>query len=154
MAKKRRTAKQKRATRKLVALNRRRASKPRKRRKSRKVKKRTSRRKSVAKKTRRRSSGGKKSLIDKIPLLNNKTVQKVGFGLGMGALAGILLNFIPIPALQQNKALIQTGVTFAADPLAGVLRLTGLLGGPSGINIGGLLGGNSQNSGMNTSGFA
>jgi len=156
MAKKTRTAKQKRATRKLVALNRRRASKPRKRRTSRKVKKRTSRRKSVARKTsRRRSSGGKKSLIDRIPILNNKTVQKVGFGLGMGALAGIILNFIPVPALQQNKALIQTGVTFAADPLAGVLRLTGLLGGPSGINIGNLLGGqNSSNGGMNTGGFA
>jgi len=154
MAKKRRSAKQKRATRKLVALNRRRSSKPRKRRVSRKVKKRTTRRKSVARRTKRRSSGGKRSFIDKIPVLKNKTVQKIGFGLGMGALAGIILNFIPIPQLQANKALIQTGVTFAADPLAGVLRLTGLLGGESGLNIGNLLGGNSRNGGMNTGGFA
>ncbi len=155
MAKKRRSAKQKAATRKLVALNRRRASKPRKRRKSQRVKKRARRRSPVARRTtRRRSSGGKRSLIDKIPILNNKTVQKVGFGLGMGALAGIILNFIPIPQLQQNKALIQTGVTFVADPLAGVLRLTGLLGGESGLNIGNLLGGQRQNGPMNTVNFA
>jgi len=145
-------AKRRKTRRKTRRTSKRRTTK---RRKSRKVKKRTKRRKSVARKSSRRSSGGKKSLIDKIPLLKNKTVQKVGFGLGMGALAGIILDFIPIPQLQQNKALIQTGVTFAADPLAGVLRLTGLLGGPSGINIGGLLrGGNSRNGGMNTGGFA
>jgi len=98
-----------------------------------------------------RKSGGKKSLIDKIPLLNNKTVQKIGFGLGMGALAGIIINFIPVPAVKQNAELIKTGVTFAADPIAGLLKVSGLLGG-GGLNLAGLTG-NSGN-GMNTQEFA
>jgi len=30
---------------------------------------------------------GKKGIIDRIPILKNKTVQKIGFGLGMGTVA-------------------------------------------------------------------
>jgi len=147
MAKRRKSSKRRKTKRKRTTKRRRKTTKRRKSSKRRKAIK----RKKTKKRTAKRS--GKSSFIDKIPLLKNKTVQKVGFGLGMGALAGIILNFIPIPALKQNAELIKTGVTFAADPLAGVLKISGLLGG-GGLNLGGLLGGNSQNGGMNTGGFA
>ena len=69
----------------------------------------------------------------------------------MGALAGIIINFIPVPAVKQNAEIIKTGVTFAADPLAGILKLTGVLGG-GGLNLGGLTG--NGNGSMNTQEFA
>jgi len=152
MAKKRRSAAQKRATRKLVARNKK-SSKKRmpKRRKAAKVKRRVSSRKTVARKKKSSPSRRKFSIIDRIPILKNKTVQRVGFGLGMGSLAGLAASFIPVPIIQQNREIINTGVAFAAEPLAGVVRLalsgglgqlTGLLGGNGGN------GGNAQNIGF------
>ena len=41
----------------------------------------------------------------------------------MGSIAGIAARNIPVPAVQQNAELIATGVAFATDPLAGVVRL-------------------------------
>lgn len=154
MAKKRRSAKQKAATRKLVALNKRRA-KPTRRKSSkpRKTNKRKSRSKTVAKK--RSSSGGKGSgFINKIPLLKNKTVQKIGFGLGMGSIAALIASRVPVPIVQQNAQLIGTGISFATDPLSGVVRLA-LSGGLG--QLGNLFGGggNSSNGGGgNNAGFA
>jgi len=106
----------------------------------------------VAKRKSRRSSGGKRSIIDRIPLLRNKTVQKIGFGLGMGSLAGLAASFIPVPIVQQNRELINTGVAFATEPLSGVVRLV-LSGGLGQLT--GLIGG-GQNGGQNggNSGFA
>jgi len=140
MAKKRRSAKQKAATRKLVALNKRKSNP--KRRKSapkRKTNKRKTSSRRVANK-KKKSGGGKGSggFINKIPILKNKTVQRIGFGLGMASIAGLALRAIPVPAVQQNAPLIQTGVAFAVDPLAGVVRL--FLSGGLG-SIGNLLGG-------------
>jgi len=153
VAKKQRSAKQKAATRKLVALNKRRSA-PKRRKSGRKTNKRKSRSKSVAKKTRRKSSGGRGGgFINRIPLLKNKTVQRVGFGLGMGSIAALIAGIVPVPIVQQNRQLIGTGVSFATDPLSGVVRLA-LSGGLG--QIGNLLGGgNSSNGGGgNNAGFA
>ena len=104
----------------------------RKRRSVRKTIKHVRRRVSVARrKTRSRRSGmGGRKLIDKIPVLKNKTVQRIGFGLGMGRLATTGAQAIPIPIVQQNARIIGTAVAFATEPLAGVvdLALSGGLG--------------------------
>jgi len=162
MAKKRRSAKQKAATRKLVAFNRRKGSNKRK----------TKRRASTKPKTRRKSNkrakpkkkrnmakkGGKKSFIDKIPILRNKTVQKVGFGLGMGVVVVDLIKLasqVAPPALAaplvQNQRIIQLGVELATEPLSAVADVA--------LNSGVLtrLGGNngfSPNNNLGNVGFA
>lgn len=74
-----------------------------------------------------RRSPGKKSFIDRIPILNNKTVQKVGFGLGMGVVVVELINlaarFAP-PAiaqpLQQNAGIIKVATEFATEPISAI----------------------------------
>jgi len=100
------------------------------------------------------SRKGSRALIDKIPLLKNKTVQRIGFGLGMGSIAAIAANAVPVPIIRSNAQLIGTGVAFATDPLSGVVRLalsgglqqiTGLFGGGNNGAIGG---------GSGTTGFA
>ena len=90
---------------------------------------------------------GKKSFIDKIPILKNKTVQKIGFGLGMGTVAigiiDLLARFGP-PAstapLVTNKRIIKLGVEALTEPLsagADILLTGGLnLGGSNGSNTG------------------
>jgi len=153
--KKARSPAQKRNDKRLGQMAKKRARKSTpKRRKStvRKTIKRVTRRKPVAKrKTSRRSSSGKRKIIDKIPLLNNKTVQRIGFGLGMGSIAGIIASRIPVPAVQQNANLISTGVAFATDPLAGVVKLA-LSGGLG--QLGGLLGGGGSSAPQTNGGFA
>ncbi len=152
MAKARRSAAQKRATAKLVRFNKAKSTKSTpKRRKSQKTNKRRQSTKSVVKKKGSRSSGRKFSIIDRIPILKNKTVQRVGFGLGMGSLAGLAASFVPVPIIQQNRELINTGVAFATEPLSGIVRLV-LSGGLGQITnlIGG--GGQAQQNGNN--GFA
>jgi len=152
MAKRRKSSRRKKPKRKRSTKRRRTAKKKSVRRRKSSKRRNPIKRKKSKKRTAKRT--GKSSFIDKIPLLKNKTVQKVGFGLGMGALAGILINFIPIPAVKQNAEIIKTGVTFAADPLAGILKISGLLGG-GGLNLGNIFGGQTQNGGMpNTVGFA
>lgn len=99
---------------------------------------------------------GKKSFIDRIPILNNPTVQKVGFGLGMGVIVADIINlaarFAP-PAisgpLQANQGLIKLGVELATEPLSAVVdvalnpqmlsRLTGGMNGTAapGTNMAG-----------------
>jgi len=99
---------------------------------SKSIKRRTRSRSPVAK--HKKSSGkrrpGKKSFIDRIPILNNPTVQKVGFGLGMGTLAVSLINlaarFAP-PAiaqpLVQNQRIIKLGVEAATEPISAIVDL-------------------------------
>jgi len=154
--KKARSVKQKANDRRLgqMAKKRARKSTPKRRKATpRKTIKRAKRRSPVArKKTRRSSSGGKGSgFINKIPLLKNKTVQRIGFGLGMGSIAGIIASKIPVPIVQQNANIISTGVAFATDPLAGVVKLA-LSGGLG--NLGGLIGGNSNGQMADNGGFA
>lgn len=100
--------------------------------------------KSVAKKSKKRGGPkSSKSFIDKIPLLKNKTVQRIGFGLGMGSIAALVASRIPVPIVQSNAQLIGTGISFATDPLSGVVRLalsgglgqiSSLFGGQGGTN--------------------
>ena len=114
----------------------------------RKVNRTKSTRKNVAKKS-KKSGGpkGKASFIDKIPLLKNKTVQRVGFGLGMGSIAAIIASRVPVPIVQNNAQLIGTGIAFATDPLSGVVRLA-LSGGLG--QLSNLFGG--QQNGLQTNG--
>jgi len=154
MAKRSRSPAQRRATKKLVAFNKRRGkprSKARKRSKSSSKANKPKRRSSNMAK-RRKSSGksrGSAGFINKIPFLKNKTVQRVGFGLGMGSIATLIAGLVPVPAVQNNRQLIGTGVSFATDPLSGVVRLalsgglgqiTSLFGGGSNDAVGGGVG--------------
>jgi len=113
-------------------------------------------------KSSRRRSPGKRSFIDRIPILKNPTVQKIGFGLGMGVIVvegiRLLSRFGPpqiAQPLQQNAGIIKLGVELATEPLSAVFdvvtnpqmlsQITGRLGG----------GGNGmQSSGANMVGFA
>lgn len=71
----------------------------------------------------RRKSSSAGGIINKIPLLKNRRVQKAAMALGLGTIAGLALQIIPIPALQQNSGTIKTGVTLAADPITGIAQL-------------------------------
>jgi len=118
-----RSAAQKRASKKNIkkAQSSRRKNKPKSKRKKQKVNK------------PKRSSGGmvkggKKRFIDKIPGLKNKTVQKIGFGLGMGVLVVSLIDFVAKngPAqlaapLIKNKRIIKLGTELATEPLSAVV---------------------------------
>jgi len=152
VAKKQRSAKQKAATRKLVALNRRKsAPKRRKSAKTRKPNKRRKPSKTVARKTKSRNTGrGTTGFINKIPILRNKTVQRVGFALGMGSIATIAAQNIPVPQVKANAQLIGTGVAFATDPLGGIVRLA-LSGGLG--QLGNLFGGGNSSNGGNGGGM-
>jgi len=153
VAKKRRTAKQKAASKrniKKAQTKRRKSSKPRKANKPRKTSK------NVAKKRKAPSRGGGGGIINKIPFLKNKVVQRVGFGLGMGSIAAIIASKVPVPQVQQNAQLIGTGISFATDPLSGVVRLalSGGLGQLGNLFGSGNSGGNSSNGGGMNGGFA
>ena len=72
----------------------------------------------------------------------------------MGSIAAIIASRVPVPIVQQNAQLIGTGISFATDPLSGVVRLalSGGLGQLSNLFGGG---GNSSNGGGgNNAGFA
>jgi len=100
---------------------------------------------------------GKKTFIDKIPLLKNKTVQRIAFGLGIGLVvvkiidlaAGALPEKLAAP-LVQNKRIIQLGVEAVTEPLSAAVDIvTG--GGLS--NLSSLLP-NKQQSAVANGGFA
>jgi len=85
-------------------------------------------------KKKRKSGGrrrpGKKSFIDRIPILNNPTVQKVGFGLGMGVIVGDIIRlasrFAPSQIsgpLQANQRIITLAVEAATEPISAVVDL-------------------------------
>jgi len=115
---------------------------------------------SVAKKRSSRRGPGKKSFIDRIPVLRNKTVQKVGFGLGMGVIVadiiGLAARFGPeqISApLVKNANLIKLGVELATEPLSAVVDVALNPGQLSGIT-GRMNNNGGQMSGSNMQGFA
>jgi len=126
---------------KKAARSRKRSSKSR-----RKPNKKGKTRKSVAK------GKGKKGIIDKIPVLRNKTVQKIAFGLGMGVIAKDLIDlavrFAPgqlSAPLQQNQRIITLGVEAVTEPISAVVDV---------LTSGGLnIGSNGSNTGAN-GGFA
>jgi len=158
-SKKRRTAKQKAASRRNIKTAQKKTRKKKRARSRKSNKQRRSTSRSVAKK-KRRSSPGKKSFIDRIPVLRNKTVQKVGFGLGMGVIVSDLIRlavrFAPnqTQILAQNEPLIRLATELATEPLSAVVdvalnpgqiqNITGRLNG----------GGAQQQIGGNMVGFA
>jgi len=154
-----RSAAQKRASKKNIkkAQASRRRNKPKTRRKSKKSNK-------PKKNTKKRmAKGGKKKIIDKIPVLKNKTVQRIGFGLGMGVIAvGIIdlaARFGPpalVAPLVQNKQIIKLGTELVTEPLSAVADVV-LSGGIGGLNLSSLSGSrNGQINGVQTvgNGFA
>jgi hypothetical protein len=118
MAKARRTAKQRAATRKLVALNKRRSRKSttRKRRSVKRVIKSVTRRRPMARRrsTRRSVSRSKGLVSPKVKsLLKNAMI-----GLGAGATISTVGSLVGQPALGQNK-LVATGASFlVGGPIA------------------------------------
>jgi len=138
-----RSAAQKRASKKNIrkAQAKRRSKKPK-----------TKRKKGKTNKPKRKSTnmvkGGKKRFIDKIPGLKNKTVQRIGFGLGMGVLVVSAIDFIAKqgPAalsgpLVKNKRIIKLGTELATEPLSAVVDVVI----EGGLNLGSLTGGNGSN---------
>jgi len=148
-----RSAAQKAASKRNVkkAQAARRKNKPRSTSKKRKVKKQNkSSKRPVAKRP------TKKSFIDKIPILKNPTVQRIGFGLGMGV---IVVNIIDLVArfapaqfaapLVANKGIIKLGVEAVTEPLSAAVDIA--TGGLPQLNISGR--GQSQQT-INGNGFA
>jgi len=114
------------------------------------------------KKSSKRHTPGKKSFIDRIPILNNKTVQKVGFGLGMGVVAKQLIDLVaqfapPAIAnpLKQNQRIITLAVEAATEPISAVADIV-LSSGTIQKTIGSMSNGNGMSSGGNQdmAGFA
>ena len=109
-----------------------------------------------------RSRPGKKSFIDRIPILRNPTVQKIGFGLGMGVVIVDLINlasrFAPAQIsgpLQQNAGIIKLVVEAATEPISAVVDVALNPGQLSGITSRLSGGGGGNGIGMgNQAGFA
>jgi len=139
--------------------------KPKRARSRKSNKQRGSSTRSVAKKGSKRRGGSKKSFIDRIPILRNKTVQKVGFGLGMGVIVvdaiRLLSRFAPpsiSDPLVKNANIIKLATELATEPLSAVVDVALNPGQISGItnrlgNMGNP-GNTSHNSNGNVVGFA
>jgi len=145
-----RSAKQKAATRKLVALNKRRAkkSKPKKRSsKPRKVNKRKSPSKSMAK----RKTTSKRSFTSKIPLVNNPTIRKAATGIGLATIGvAALAAFAPQFA---SNPIVKPALAFLGGGVPGVIGQVVVQGGLGGLsNVFG--GGGNGNGGGTNAGFA
>jgi len=133
-----RSAKQKAATRKLVALNKRRAKPKRRSSKPRKVNKRKSPTKRMAK---RRSAQKSRSFASKIPLVNNPTIKKAATGIGLATI-GVAAISLVAPQLAQN-AIVRPALAFLGGGIPGVIGQVIVQGGIGGISN--ILGGNGGN---------
>jgi len=122
-----------------AARRRNKRSKPRRRKSSRSTTRRrpTKRRSSPRKKTNKRRSTSK-SMVGKIPFINNPTVRKIATGIGTATLAVTVLGFVA-PQIAANP-IIRPAIAFlAGGPIsAGVQFLTqGGIGQATGGNGGG-----------------
>jgi len=135
----RRSAKQKAATRKLVAFNKRKAKRkaPKrraapKRRKAAKVGRKQVRRKAAKVNKRKKAS---KSMVKGIPIINNPTFKKIAVGVGAASLVGVAVAQVA-PSLG-NNAILKPAVAFlAGGPIAAIVTLF-LNGGLGSLNLGG-----------------
>jgi len=135
-----RSAKQKAATRKLVAFNKRRAkkSKPKKRSSTpRKVNK----RKSPTKRVVKRAAPKKRSITSKIPLVNNPTVRKAATGIGLATIGVAAINLVA-PQFANNP-IIKPALAFLGGGVPGVIGQVVVQGGIGGLQN--ILGGGSSN---------
>jgi len=155
MAKKRRSAKQRANDKRLGQMAKRRARKStpkRSRRKSttRKVNKPRKRRSNVVRRT---ASRAKRSIISKIPLVNNPTVKKVATGIGLATIGVAAINIIA-PSIASNP-IVRPALAFIGGGIPGLIGqvvVGGGLGGLSNIFGGGTAGGTAG--GTPSSGFA
>jgi len=155
MAKKKRSAKQKRNDARLgrMAKSRARKSKPKRRRsttkrrksKPRKVNKPRKRKRNVAKK---RTTSKKKGLFDKIPLVNNPTFKKAAIGVGTATLGSAVLTIIA-PSIAANP-IVKPALALVGGGIPGVVAQVVTQGGISALGFGGSAngGGNTVNTGF------
>lgn len=132
----RRSAKQKAATKKLVAFNKRRAKPKRSRPKPKAAKRRAAKaakRRAPPKVNKRKATS--KSMAGKIPIINNPTFKKIAVGVGAASLVGVAIAQVA-PSLGNNP-IIKPAVAFlAGGPIAAVVTLF-LNGGLGSLNLGG-----------------
>ncbi len=157
--KKTRSAAQKRATRKLVALNRRKGHKPRRKaakRRSSPVKRtrRAAKRKTIKRKTSHKRTVAKKGIFDKIPLIKSPMFRQAAAGVGTAALGSAVLALV-IPSLASHP-IVKPVLALAGGGAIGAVAQVLTQGGIAGLNIGSLGGGgNSANvQGAGNTGFA
>jgi len=148
----RRTAKQKAATRKLVAFNKRRRSPPKrrsapKRRTTRKTIKRKSPRRTMARSPKRRAPS-KRGFASKIPLINNPTFRKAATGIGIATLGVAVLGLVA-PQIAQNP-IVRPALALLGGGVPGVAAQLLTQGG---MGLGNILGGGNQGGGGFTPGF-
>jgi len=139
--KKPRSAKQKAATRKLVALNRRGSSPKRKAPKRKASKRRASKRKTnKPKKAPKRMA--KKGFAAKIPIINNPMFKKAAIGVGSASLAAAVVGIIA-PQIAANPIFKPAIALLTGDIIGlgaqvvsqgGIGSITNLLGGGGGSN--------------------
>jgi len=143
-----RSAKQKAATRKLVAFNKRKTTpKRRKAAPKRKVNKPRKRRATVVKK---RSTPKKKGLGSSIPLINNPMFKKAAVGVGTATLGAAALGLV-LPSFANNPIVKPVLALVAGGPIGAVAQVL-TQGGISGLGLGG--GGNTSGAVQSTGGFA
>jgi len=152
--KKPRSAAQKAATKKLVALNKRK-SKPKRRAspKRKTPKRKAAKRKSNKVKTRKPSVAKKKGILDNIPLIKSKMFKQAATGVGTAALGGAILTLV-VPQLAAQP-LVKPVLALAGGGAIGAIAQVLTQGGLSGLGLGSL-GGGSGTSAVPTSqvGFA
>jgi len=146
--KKPRSAKQKAATRKLVAFNKRKSSPPRRKTPKRK----TAERKVHKVKTKSRSVA-KKSITSKIPFVNNPTVKKVAAGIGLATIGVAVINIVA-PSVAKNP-IVKPALAFLGGGVPGLIGQV-VVDGSFGIRniLGGRNGGSQTMNNMGSNGFA
>jgi len=119
MAKKPRSAKQKANDRRLGAMARARGRKstPKRRKSRRKVNKPRRRSKSMAK--RRAPSRSKRSILSKIPLINNPTIRKAATGIGLATIGAAAIGIIA-PQIAQNP-IVKPALALIGGGIPGVI---------------------------------
>jgi len=139
VAKKARSAAQKRATAKLIRFNKAKSKKkaaPRKRKSSAPRRKATKPRKSN--KPKRKSSSvakGTKGILGKIPLINNPTFKKAATGVGTATIGAAVLTLVA-PQIA-NQPLVKPLLALAGGDIVGLAAQVFSQGGLSSLGIGG-----------------
>jgi len=144
MAKKARSAKQKAATRKLVAMNKRKARKPHKKAAKRRATttKRAAKRKVIKRKAARKPVAKKKGIFDQIPLIKSPLFRKAATGVGTAALGSAVLSLL-VPSLAAHP-IVKPVLALAGGGAIGAVAQVLTQGGIAGLSLGGLIGGNSN----------
>jgi len=146
-----RSAKQKAATRKLVALNKRRARKSKPKRRSSKPRKLNKRKSPTKRMAKRRAAPKKRSFTSKIPLVNNPTIRKAATGIGLATIGVAAINLVA-PQFANNP-IVKPALAFLGGGVPGVIGQVVVSGGIGGLQN--ILGGSSNgNGGGVNAGFA